>query len=127
MKILIVEDDTQLALTITRLIERWGHQVDTAANGEDAVRKVREKNFDLILLDVYLPDTDAIQLIPRLKKVHPKQKIIAMTGYGTVELEKEIRKLGVIHYICKPIKSNELEKLLNHIQNFFHLDTNRSK
>lgn len=121
MNILIVEDDKQVILTITKLIERLGYQADTAETGEDAVKKVKEKSFDLIILDVYLPDTDAFQLIPMLGKVHPKLKIVAMTGYDTAELENKIRKLGVLHYIRKPFTSNELKTLLMHIQEFFHL------
>ena len=121
MNILIVEDDKQVILTITQILERLGYQADAAETGEDAVKKVKEKSFNLILLDVYLPDTDAFQLIPRLEKVNPKLKIVAMTGYDTAELEKKIRKLGVLHYIRKPFTSNELKTLLMHIQEFFHL------
>lgn len=121
MNVLIVEDDKQVLLTITQILERLGCQTDAAETGEDAVKKVKEKSFDLILLDVYLPDTDAFQLIPRLGKINPKLKIVAMTGYDTAELEKEIRELGVLHYIRKPFTSNELKTLLMHIQEFFHL------
>ena len=121
MNILIVEDDKQVISTITQILERLGYQTDAAETGEDAVKKVKEKSFDLILLDVYLPDTDAFQLIPLLGKINPKLKIVAMTGYDTAELEKEIRELGVLHYIRKPFTSNELKTLLMHIQEFFHL------
>ena len=121
MNVLIVEDDKQVLLTITQILERLGCQTDAAETGEDAVKKVKEKSFDLILLDVYLPDTDAFQLIPLLGKINPKLKIVAMTGYDTAELEKEIRELGVLHYIRKPFTSNELKTLLMHIQEFFHL------
>ena len=121
MNILTVEDDKKVALTIIQAIERWGYQADTVETGEDALKKVRENSFDLILLDVYLPDTDALQLIPRLEKIYPKQKIVAMTGYHTAELEKEIKKLGVLHYIRKPFTSHELKTLLKHIKAFFHL------
>lgn len=121
MNILIVEDDKQDALTITQLIERLGYQAEAVETGEDAVKKVREKSFDLILLDVYLSDTDALQLIPRLEKARPRLKIVAMTGYGTAELKREIRKLGVLYYIRKPFTKNELKTLLNHIKDFFHL------
>jgi DNA-binding response OmpR family regulator len=126
VKILIVEDDTKVALFLTHLIEKWGYQTDIAETGEDAVRKVTEKNFDMILLDVYLPDTDAFELIPRLARVCPKPKIVAMTGYGTEELEREIRKLGVLHYIPKPVKINEFKTLLKHIAGFFHLTGTQS-
>ena len=85
MNILIVEDDKQVISTITQILERLGYQTDAAETGEDAVKKVKEKSFDLILLDVYLPDTDAFQLIPRIEKINPKIKIVAMTGYDTAE------------------------------------------
>jgi len=121
VKILIVEDDKQVILTITQLIERVGYQADAVETGEDAVKKIKENSFDLILLDVYLPDTDALQLIPRLVKIHPGLKIVAMTGFGTEELEKEIRKLGVLYYLPKPFTIKELQTLLNHFAEFFHL------
>ena len=121
MKILIVEDDNKVALTITQLIERLGYQADAVETGEDAIKKVRENSFDLILLDVYLPDTDALQLIPRLEKICPKPKIVAMTGYDTPDLEKKIRELGVLYYLPKPFTSNEFKTLLKHIEGFFHL------
>ena len=121
VKILIVEDDKKVALTITQLIEKLGYQSDTVETGEDAVKKISENSFDLILLDVYLPDTDALQLIPRLDKIYPRLKIVAMTGYDTAELEKEIRELGVLYYIRKPFTINEFKTLLKHIKDFFHM------
>jgi len=127
VNILIVEDDKQVALMVTQLIERWGYKSETVETGQDATRKLIEKSFDLILLDVYLPDTDALQLIPRLEKACPGLKIVAMTGYDTAELEREIRKLGVLYYLRKPFTNNELKTLLKHIADFFHLTNIRSK
>lgn len=109
VNILIVEDDKKVALTITQLIERLGYQADAVETGEAAVKKVKENRFDLILLDIYLPDTDALQLIPRLEKICPKPKIVAMTGYDTADLEKKIRELGVLYYLSKPFTSHEFK------------------
>ncbi len=115
MNILIVEDDERLASSIVSWIEQWGYRAETSATGEEALEKVRQNNIDLALLDIYLPDTDARDLIPKLKKLKPEFKIITMTGHNTEELEREIRKLGIVYYMSKPFPLQELKTILDHI------------
>jgi len=71
MDILVVDDDDSLAAMITSGMERWGHHVETSSTGEGALRRLNEKGFDLVLLDVFLPDCKGYELIPRLRGVRP--------------------------------------------------------
>lgn len=71
VEILVVENDQRVAAPVTEAIERWGHQVETAGTGHDALKRVSQKRFDLVLLDLHLPDCRGHQLIPRFKELWP--------------------------------------------------------
>ncbi len=67
MNILIVEDDLSLARVIGSFVTEWGHDAETADTGKDALVKFRENAFDLVLLDIFLPDMKGYELIPQLR------------------------------------------------------------
>ena len=115
MKILIVEDDVSEAEAIKESIEVLNHNGETAGTGQDALIKIRQKRFDLVLLDIYLPDCKGHKLIPQFKEVWPDIGIVTMTGYNTRELEWEVRQQGIIYYMIKPFKIKEIGEVLDHI------------
>lgn len=116
MNILIVEDDHSLAALFREGIRTWGHRVEMSNTGEGALRSIREKIYDLILLDIFLPDIEGYDLIPRLKEVRPDMRIIAMTGHNSRELEARVRRQGVLYYMIKPFELKHLGGILEHIQ-----------
>ncbi|MCP4024065.1 MAG: response regulator [Desulfobacteraceae bacterium] len=115
MEILIIEDTQQVSRFLKRKIETWGHKVTVAATGQDALEVVKMTMFDLILVDIFLPDTVAYDLIPKLKQGWSGMKIITMTGYSTKEVEEKVRSLGILYYMVKPVDLNELESILSHL------------
>jgi len=115
MNILVVEDDDSTAEPIAEIIEAWDHEVEVSGTGEDALKKVRKKQFDLVLLDIFLPDIEGHELIPQFKKLCPETGIVTMTGYNSRELELEVRKQGVLYYMIKPFEIGDLRSLLDHI------------
>jgi len=115
MNVLVVEDDVSVAQVIAESIEGYEHSVETAFTGRDALEKVRQKNFELVLLDIYLPDCMGYELIPQIKEVWPDIGIVTMTGYNSRELELNVRQQGIIYYMLKPFSMNEMKKLLDHI------------
>ena len=115
MNILIVEDDPQNARMIQNLITKWGHNVDMADTCAETLIKSEVKLYDLVILDIFLPDGEGYELIPRLKVLWPDIRIVAMTGFNTLELEKKIRRLGIIYYMTKPIIVNDLKSIVEHI------------
>ncbi|MBF0227395.1 MAG: response regulator [Desulfobacterales bacterium] len=115
MDIIVVEDDTSFLKYIVSLISSFGYSVDKAETGKVALKKIKKKKFDLALLDIFLPDTMAHNLIPKIKEMHPSIKIVTMTGDNTEELERDIRKLGIIYYMAKPFPVEHLKNILDHI------------
>ncbi len=114
MNILVVEDDIAEASVLTESIKRWGYSVETSATGKDALKKIRQKKFDLVLLDILLPDCKGHKLIPQFKQMWPEIGIVTMTGYNSRELELKIRQQRIVYYMIKPFSLKELKEVLDH-------------
>ena len=107
-KILIVEDDRDIALGLEEDLTRHGHQVETAGDGEEAVRRGRERSYDLILLDLMLPRKDGFEVCRELRRSGLKTPIIILTA-KTHEAEKILGlELGADDYVTKPFSPREL-------------------
>ncbi len=117
MEILIVDDDPVIIKTLNKQLSRWGYEAKSAQNGQDALKAVSNYPVDLILLDVYLAETTAIELIPKLKRIKPSIDIITMTGQSSRQLELKIRSFGILYYMEKPIETANLKSILEHIDN----------
>jgi len=115
MNILLVEDDPDAAQILEKNLSQWGHEVEQAATCSEAVKKVRLFDFDLILLDLFLPDGLGHSLIPDFKQVAPEAIIVTMTGHNTRDLEQEVRRLGVLFYMIKPFETKHLQSMVQHI------------
>lgn len=115
MNILVVEDDVEVAQALRDRLERWGYPTDWSATGKDALKKIRQEKYELVLLDIFLPDIKGYVLIPQFKAVWPEIGVITMTGYNSRELEKEVRKQGILYYMIKPVNTNDLRRLLDYV------------
>jgi len=115
MNILVVEDDIDVSSVLAESIQRWGYSSENADTGKDALDKVKQKRFDLILLDIFLPDGKGHRLISQFKELLPDVGIITMTGYNTREMEREVREQGILYYMVKPFETKALKELLDHI------------
>jgi CheY-like chemotaxis protein len=117
MEVLVLENDASVLSYIVGLIQQWGHKTERSESGHEAIKKVQEKIFDLVLLDTSLNDITAQELIVKLKELRPDIKIVTMTESDGGELEKEIRTLGIIYYMSKPVSKKVLKDILDHISN----------
>ncbi len=103
VKVLVVDDqfsDRELAKDI---LEIENFSVETAESGEEAIEKLKNKNFNILLSDLMMPKVDGIQLIKYIKENNIDTEIIIMTAYATIETAKEAIKLGAFDYITKPL------------------------
>ncbi len=116
MNILIVENDLAVLETAKENIEQWGHNAEMSATGKQALEKVRQKYFDLAVLDIFLPDTKGYDLIPQLKGVWPDMWFVTMTGYNTRELELKVRQLGIAYFMTKPFEPFALKAVIDHME-----------
>jgi DNA-binding NtrC family response regulator len=115
MDVLVADSDIPALSNIVELIQRWGHHAEKSETARDTLEKVEQKQFDLVLLDMSLPDMTAQDLIGKLKELRPDIGIVTMTGTSTNELEKDIRTLGIVYYMSKPVSENILKDILDHI------------
>ena len=92
MKILIVEDDPHITKLITNMLSNWGYDTNSASTGKEALKLFSKNNYDLILLDIMLPDYIGYELIPKFKNINAIIKIITMTGHSSRDLEQKVRE-----------------------------------
>jgi DNA-binding NtrC family response regulator len=109
MRILAVDDEAPIREMLKKgLSQVGGHSVDVARSGFEAIEKVENDLFDLVLTDMKMPEMDGIELLKTIKGTRPDIMVILMTAYGSIETAVEAVKLGANDYITKPIDLNEL-------------------
>jgi len=108
-KILYVEDHRDTAEAVKQMLEETGYEVDISFHGKDGLEKAREKKFDLILLDVMLPDMSGWDIFKTLnsKKYNAKYAFLSVIPIST-ERMKEFKKAGISDYITKPFTRKDL-------------------
>lgn len=115
MDVLVVEDDVAVTKMIAKSIEGHEHRVETVCTGKEALAKVMQKKFDLVLLDIMLPDCMGYELIPQFKARWHDIGIVTMTGYNSQELELKVRQQGITYYMLKPFNMKDIKDILDHI------------
>ncbi len=108
-QILVVDDEKIMRDALTSTLKAKGYRVSIAENGEKALAMVREAIYDIVLLDIRLPDCSGVELLVDIKKFLPGSDIIMMTAYGSVETAVEAMKSGAVDYITKPFSFDEIE------------------
>jgi DNA-binding NtrC family response regulator len=112
-KILVVDDEPGIRDQLGRWLNSEGYGVENAKNGREALSLVSKNNFELILLDLKLPDMDGFEVLEKICEDHPDICIIVMTGYGRDESPAEARRLGAFDFFEKPIQFNILGKRID--------------
>jgi DNA-binding NtrC family response regulator len=106
--ILFVDDETKILKIFHSSLVKKGYNVYTAANGQEARRKIREVEVDVVFLDLKLPDANGLELLQQFVKLYPNKIFIMMTAYGNIENAVSAMKAGAFDYIVKPVKLNEI-------------------
>jgi len=110
--ILIVEDDKNIRETLSTIFQQKGYKTDTAKTGQEAVQKSKTQFFNLVLLDIKLPDMEGTQLLMTMQETLPKMMKIMITGYPSLKNAVEALNLGADAYIIKPVKPEKLLALI---------------
>jgi len=113
--ILIVEDETILRESLKDWLKEEGYEVDTAEAGEEALQKIREREFGVAVLDLRLPGKDGLEVLREATAQNPKLKGIIITAYPSVETAVEAMKIGVVDYIVKPLVPDALEEAIQKV------------
>ncbi len=102
MRILIIEDDERILGFLKRGLEGEGHAVDLALNGEAGLGFVKMRSYDVILLDVYLPEMNGIEVCKELRRQRRMTPVLMMTAKDSPEVQQEAVRAGVNDYLPKP-------------------------
>jgi len=113
MRILVVEDDVQLAKQVASALTEAGHDAVTVHNGERALDKAKETSFDLIVLDVILPGMDGFDILRHLRSQHMASRVLMLTARGEVKDRVTGLQLGADDYLPKPFVMRELVARVN--------------
>lgn len=106
--ILVIDDDKDICLTLSKFLTKNNYQVEVAHKGEDGLQTLRHNNFDLILCDYRLPDYTGVELLQKIKILSPGVAIIIITGYSDVRTAVETFRFGANDYVTKPLFPDEL-------------------
>jgi two-component system nitrogen regulation response regulator NtrX len=112
--ILVVDDEKDIRISLSGILEDEGYQVITAASGVEALEKVRDDLPDLVLLDIWMPGMDGLETLGRIKSLLPHLTVIMISGHGTIETAVKATKLGAFDFIEKPLS---LDKVLISVTN----------
>lgn len=112
-KILVVDDDEVVRLSYLRSLAGADWNVESVWDGNDALRVMEEKTFDVVLLDLRMPGLDGMDVLKAIKDKWPDTEVVIITGYPTVETVKEALRLGACDYLAKPVGPGDVINVAN--------------
>ena len=111
-KILIIDDETGVCEEFGAVLREENHEVDTALNGEEGLKKVKTQNYDLIFLDVLMPKMEGRETLEAIKK-STQTPVVIMSGYLPSHKEREIIRAGALACLKKPLDLNQVFGLIS--------------
>ena len=112
--ILIVDDEKGILDALSAVLDDEGYTVSTAENGSEALKKIKDDTPSVILLDVWLPDIDGLEILREIRSAYPGVAVIVMSGHGTIETAVRATKLGAYDYIEKPLSMERVHLIVKH-------------
>ena len=111
-RVLIVDDEKDFVEILALRLNEVGERVSSAYSGEECLKILREKNIDVVILDIKMPGMDGIDTLREIKKHHPLVEVIMLTGHGTTDTAVKGMKLGAFDYLLKPADFDDLSDKL---------------
>ncbi len=110
--VLVVDDEQIVCKSCKKILNQYGHNVQTASSGREALKKVEEDKYDVVIADWRMPEIDGMEVLRIVKKNHPDIIPIMITGYPSVESAVKAIRLGVSNYLPKPLTPDSLTEAL---------------
>ena len=108
VKILVIDDDTAFCVMLKTFLEKKGYDVVNAFNAKDALEELNRTQFDIVITDIRLPDSDGLEILRLIKEKSSKTQVILMTGYTDIKSAVSAMKSGAFDYVGKPINPDEI-------------------
>jgi len=111
-RILIADDDRDMCHMISFILEEEGYKVVKVYDGEQAIKKVKARGYNLMILDYKLPDMDGINVLKEVRQAKPSLKVIMISAYGSPSIKSMAKKIGVYRFLDKPFDVKRLVKVV---------------
>lgn len=121
-KLLVVDDEENVRISLQGILQDEGYIVDSVYSGETCLEELERKKYDVVFLDVWLPGKDGIEVLKELRCRRPGQYVIMISGHGTVETAVQATKLGAFDFIEKPLSLEKVVLVLEHALRQKHLE-----
>ena len=114
VRVLVVDDNSDVLLTTSVLLRMMGHEVHPATTGAEALREVTTFSPDLVLLDIAMPHMSGISVAQNIRALHliKEPTLAAMTGFANIEVQKQCAQNGFDHYLVKPVETAAIDQLI---------------
>ncbi|HMK56737.1 MAG TPA: response regulator [Dissulfurispiraceae bacterium] len=107
-RVLLVDDEARFVEILAERLQMRGVTADSATSGEEALKLVKERDYDAVLLDLNMPGMDGTDTLREIKKVKPSSQVIILTGQGSIKATVEVMKEGAMDFMEKPVDINKL-------------------
>ncbi|HHW44598.1 response regulator [Desulfofundulus thermobenzoicus] len=111
-RILIIDDEEHLCWALERALQQEGYHVHTATSGVKGLELIREKQPNLVILDLKMPEMDGLEVLKKAREIQPRMPVIMLTAHGTIETAIEAMKMGAADYLTKPFDLDELKLVI---------------
>jgi two-component system phosphate regulon sensor histidine kinase PhoR len=130
-KILVIDDEKRIRDGCQTVLSSEGYEVASADNGKQGLQMIGREHYDIILLDLMMPELSGLDILPKIKENHPDTVVIVITGYATVEYSIEAMKAGAFDFISKPFDPKKLKvvvsKAIEHTRALNDIATEKSR
>jgi DNA-binding NtrC family response regulator len=112
VRILIVDDEDELVSALVERLKLRGFQAEGVTTGAEALTRLADTPFDVVLLDVKMPELGGLEVIKRIKEERPNLEVILLTGHSSAQDAEKGKMLGAFDYLMKPVKIDDLIRIL---------------
>lgn len=116
-RILVVDDEENVRLSLQGVLQDEGYLVECCPSGEECLKRLARRSFDLVLLDIWLPGMDGLEVLAQIRRLRPDQSVVMISGHGTIETAVQATKQGAFDFIEKPLNT---EKVLLAVEHALH-------
>jgi YesN/AraC family two-component response regulator len=114
-RVLIVDDEKNIRFSLSKALEKLEVPVETADSGEEALGKLTQADYDLMLLDLRMPGMDGMEVLRQVSQQLPELKVIIITAYGSLDLAVEAMRLGAVDFLQKPLDVTQVREMVRRI------------
>lgn len=112
LSVMVIDDEPIVGKRLKPALEKSGYEVEIYETGAAALKRIEEKDFDIVVTDVRMDEVDGMDILARVTEKTPRTKVIIITGYATIELAREALAKGAFDFIAKPFKPDDLRETI---------------